>query len=224
MADQNDQNQNDQGAGNDSGVSDEDAGRLLNVGPDGRAGTAQSGQQESGSSADDDDDDDDPEGADQLGDKGKKALDAMKARARARREERDQLKTELDRVNGELRKHSDKDKSELQRAIEERDALKAELGKVASAQKRRDAAEDYAPDGAEPALIRAASKYINGDTEAELKAAAEEFYSLVRPSSPKTPVPGKPKEGLRGGGNPPDPTEDNETNPTKLAARFPRAR
>lgn len=222
MADQNDQNQNDQaGDGTDSGVSDEDARQLLNVGPDGRAGTAQSGQQESGSSADDDDD---PEGSEYLGDPGKKALTSLKERNRAIREERDRYKAEFDRVNGELRKHSDKDKSELQRAIEERDALKTELGKVASAQKRRDAAEDYAPDGAEPALIRAASKYINGDTEAELKAAAEEFYSLVRPSSPKTPVPGKPKEGLRGGGNPPDPTEDNETDPAKLAARIPRAR
>jgi hypothetical protein len=47
-----------------------------------------------------DDDQGEPEGADQLGDAGKKALDAMKTQRNKAREERNALKAELDKLRG----------------------------------------------------------------------------------------------------------------------------
>lgn len=171
----------------------------------------------------DDDDEDDPEGADQLGDAGKRALERMKAGRSAAREERDQIKKEYDRVQAELKKHSDKDKSETQRLQEERDELKKALDSERTTRQKREAAEEYAPDDAPTKLIRAAGNYITGTTDEELKASAEQFYALFadRPSTKKEQV-GPPKEKLRGGGNSTD-DEPDETDPRKLAAMIRRA-
>lgn len=170
-----------------------------------------------------DDEDDDPEGADQLGPAGKKALERMKADRRAARSERNQLKAELDKVNAKLKAYDDKDLSESQRLQKERDELREELGKEKSARQRREAAEEYAPDDAETKLIRAAAKWINGETDEELKASAEEFYSLFADRTPKKDVPGKPKVKMRGGGSSSD-DDDEETDPRKLAEMIGRPR
>lgn len=173
------------------------------------------------------DDDDDPDGADQLGEAGKKALERMKADRRAARTERNQLKVELEQVNAKLKAHDDKDLSETQRLQKERDELKADLGKERSARQRREAAEEYAPDEADTKLIRAAAKWINGETDAELKASAEEFYNLFSERTPAKQqgngLPGKPKEKLRGGGRSSD-GDDEEDDPQKLADMIGRAR
>lgn len=181
------------------GISEDDAKRLLDK-PDDKPA----------------ENNDDPEGADQLGDAGRKALDSIKEQRRAAREERDKVKAELAKVQEELRKHSDKDKSDVDRLTEERDRLKAELGTVSSSVKRRDAAEEYAPDHVTAAQIRAVAKRLTGNTDDELKADAEELYALIAPAPPTTPVAGRPRERLRGGGDPS--TTPDETDPRKLAA------
>lgn len=170
------------------------------------------------------DSDDDPEGADQLGDAGRKALASIKESRRAAREERDKARVELEQVRAKLREHDDKDKSENQRLTEERDRLQAELGTVASAMKKRDVAEEFAPDHATPAQIRAVAKRLSGNTDDELKTDAEELYALIAPEPSKSTVSGRPKERLRpsGGGDPDD--GPDETSPDKLAALIPRAR
>lgn len=182
------------------GISEDDATRLLDP-PDDKPA----------------ENDDDPEGADQLGDPGRKALDSLKVSRRAAREERDKVKAELAKVQAELGKHRDKDKSVLDQLTEERDRLKAELSTAVSGTRRRDAAEEYAPDHATPAQIQAAASYITGDTPDELKASAEKFYALIAPvPTSQTPVAGRPRERLRGGGDPS--TTPDETDPRKLAA------
>lgn len=171
------------------------------------------------------DEDSDPEGADQLGDAGKRALERIKEDRRAAREERDKIRAELQKAQDELRKHSDKDKSETQRLQEERDQLKAELTKATSAMRRREFAEEYAPEHATPAQIRAVAKRLAGDTDAELEADAKELYALIAPEpagGKQQPVPSKPRERLRGGGDPDEGSE--ETDPSKLAALVSRRR
>lgn len=166
------------------------------------------------------DEDDDPEGADQLGDAGKRALERIKEDRRSAREERDRAKAELADANAKLRKHDDKDKSETQRLVEERDQLKSELSKATSAMRRREFAEEFAPEHATPTQIRAVAKRLAGDNDAELEADAKELYALIAPEPGKQSLPSKPKERLRGGGDP-DAGSD-ETDPTKLAALLPR--
>lgn len=169
-------------------------------------------------------DDPDPDGADKLGDAGRRALDSMKEQRRAAREERDKVKSELDKVSAELRKHSDRDKSETQRLQEERDSLKTELETARSGMRRREVAEEHAPEHATPAQIRAVAKRLAGSTDEELKADAEELYALIAPApaTRQQSVPGKPKERLRGGGAPDD--GPGEMDPKALAALIPRAR
>lgn len=202
MAEQQDKPENDDEL---DGITDEDAKRLLEK-PEDKSNDGKK------------DEDDDPDGADKLGEPGKRALERIKEDRRAAREERDRIRAELEKAQAELRKHSDKDKSDTQRLTEERDQLKAELGKATSAMKRRELAEDLAPDHATPAQIRQVAKRLRGDTDDELKADAEELYALIapEPTSSKPPVSSKPKERLRGGGDPDE--GPDETDPAKLAA------
>jgi chromosome segregation ATPase len=215
MAEQ-DKNDQDDKTDDLDGITDDDAKRLLEKPKKDATGK---------------DDDEDPDGADQLGDAGRRALNSIKESRRAAREERDNAKAELAKVQAELRKHSDKDKSELQRLIDERDSLKTELSKTTSAMRRREAAEDHAPDHATPAQIRAVAKRLAGDTDEELAADAKELYALIAPEPPKSPVSGRPKERLRDepkerlrGGGDPDDSDPGEMNPKKLAGLVPRAR
>lgn len=174
---------------------------------------------------DKDDEDTDPEGAEHLGDPGRRALESIKEQRRQAREERDRIKAELDKVQGELRKHTDRNKSETQRLQEERDALKTELETTRSSVRRREAAEEHAPDHATQAQIRAAAKYIHGTSDEELAASAQEFYALFTPAAPPKAPASKPKERLPlKGGSAPDDDDDGEMDPRKLAALVRRPR
>lgn len=191
------------------GITDDDAKRLLEK-PDG--------------GKDSKDEDKDPDGADKLGDAGQRALARIKEDRRAAREERDKARAELEDARKALAKYSDRDKTETQRLTEERDAAQKALAEATSAMKRREAAEDAAPDHATAAQIRQVAKRLRGDTDAELKADAEELYALIAPEPSRPPVSSKPKERLRGGGDPDEGSHTEETDPRKLAARIPRAR
>lgn len=204
MADQQEHDENDEL----EGITEDDAKRLLDKPKDDV----------------DKSDESDNTGDDPLSPAGQRALDRIKEDRRAIREERDKIRAELQKAQDELRKHSDKDKSETQRLQEERDALKAELSKATSSMKRRDVAEEFAPEHATPAQIRAVAKRLHGDTDAELEADARELYALIapEPAVSKSSVSSKPKERLRGGGDSDEGPE--ETDPSKLAALLPRRR
>jgi hypothetical protein len=151
--------------------------------------------------------------AEHLGDRGKRALD----RQTAARQEAEKRAAEFEK---KLKQFEDKGKSELQRLIEERDTLKGELGKVSSVAKRRDIAEELAPDHATPKQIRLVAKYLAGSNDEELQASAAELFTQFAPEqkAPKTPT--RPKERLRGGSEPEE--EPEETDGRKLAAKIPR--
>lgn len=107
----------------------------------------------------------------------------------------------------------DKDKTESQRAADratkaEKDASDArtELLKLKVALRK--------------GLTETQAKRLVGETEEDLESDADELLESFKPANEKGNGPGaKPKESLRGGG---DPTEDpEEMDPRKLAAMVP---
>jgi len=214
MADENDDDQDQR-----LDISDDDAERLLaddddddrtgRSDRDGRRDRKDRGRE----SSEDDSEDDDEE----LGEPGRRALEAMKEQRKAVRAERDKAKAEAEDLRRKLAKYESANKSELQRLIDERDTLKEQLGQVSSAAKRRDIAEEFAPEHALPKHIRLVSKYLSGKTDEELEASAEELYAQFAPAPEpvKARTPSRPKERLRGGGDPEE--EPEETDPRRLA-------
>jgi CHAD domain-containing protein len=193
----------------DLGITDEDAERLLADAVD----------------DDGDDDDDEGSGSGKLRDEGKRALEAMKEQRKAARTARDQARKEADDLRRELDKFRNANKSELQRLIDERDALKEQLGQVSSAAKRRDFAEELAPEHATAQQIRLVAKYIAGSTDEELEASAQELFSTFAPEPPKAKTTRRPEERLarpKGGTNPEE--DDEETDARKLADMIRRGR
>lgn len=191
------------------GISEEDAKRLLDKSKD--------------DDGKNDEDDGDPEGADQLGDGGKKALARIREERRAHRDRADKAEQALADARKKISDYEGKDKSTVDRLQQELDQAKSDLGTERGQRRRRDAAEEYAPDHATPAQIRAVTEYLKGDTDEALKVSAEKLYALIAPepvASKQQSLPSKPKERLRGGGDPDEGSD--ETDPTKLAALLPR--
>jgi hypothetical protein len=151
----------------------------------------------------------------QLGDPGKRALDAMKR-------ERNAAKKELADLKAQIKQYEDKDKTETQRLQEAAEDAKNRAGTAENDLRRLRTALDRAPENATLTQIRAVAKRLHGDTDDELEADADELFALLAPDKPtddttdRTPrVPGKPRETLRGGGEPD--TDREETDPRKLA-------
>jgi chromosome segregation ATPase len=108
----------------------------------------------------------------------------------------------------------DANKSELEKLTEDREGHKGRADKAETSLRKLTVALEAAPEGASLAHVRAVAKRLSGDTDEELAADAEELYELL--GSKATPkVPGKPKEALKGGGDPDEAPE--ETDPRKLA-------
>lgn len=188
------------------GITEDDAKRLLEK-PEGKP---------------DGDSKDDGARDEHLSPAGQRAYERVKEERRSFREERDRAKAELAEAQRSLSKYSDKDKSETERLTAERDDLRGRVEKAEASMKRREFAEEFAPEHATAAQIRAVAKRLAGDTDEALEADAKELYALIAPEPAKPPVSGKPRERLRGGGDPTD--EPDEMDPKKLAARIGRAR
>lgn len=147
-----------------------------------------------------------------LGDSGKKALDAeRKARRDAERRATD--------LESRLKTIEDKDKSETERLTEENARLQKALGTATVAETRMRVALDKG-------LTATLAKRLVGDTEEELTADADELLSLresmgAKPSDDRTPPPpgGRPREQLKPGNGDPD-TPVEETDVTKLGERM----
>lgn len=218
MADEHDNDQIEQDDA-DLGITDDDAERLLADAVDDRDDRRTNRRTQDDEDSEDDDEDD------RLREPGRRALEAMKEQRKAARDARDKARQDADDLRRKLEKYESANKSELQRLIDERDALKEQLGQVSSVAKRRDIAEEFAPEHALPKHVRFVAKYLTGSTDAELEASAEELYAQVAQEPKeerKTRTPQKPRERLRGGGDPDEEPEEND--PRKLADLVRKAR
>ncbi|MFG2679185.1 hypothetical protein [Streptomyces sp. NPDC048392] len=156
---------------------------------------------------------DDPEGADQLGDAGKKALDAMKKeRADAKRAAAAEKKR-ADDLAAKVQDFEDRDKSELERAVARAERAEA-TSKAATARavkaEVRSLAADFAD--ADDALVHLQEKMAgystaDGDVDAEtIKADLTELLDrkphLRKQTASTDPEPDPGKKGPR-----PDPSQ-----------------
>lgn len=164
------------------------------------------------------DDDGDPS---QLGDPGKRALDAMKR-------ERNTARKELNDLKAQLKKYQDKDKTETERLTEARDEAATRAAKAQESFQALSVAMDRAPAHATLKHVRMVAKRIRGETEDELEADADELFEMLAPAPKEKDEPaprkvaGKPRERLRGGGDPEE--EPEESDPRKLADMIRRSR
>lgn len=146
----------------------------------------------------------DTDGAEDLGDAGKKALD------RERKARRDAEK-QLSDLQTRLKEIEDKDKGEVEKLREENAQLEKDLADV-RAQKLR--LEVAAEKGVKP-------RWLTGSTREEIEQAADEYLEDHPPAEGATPPPSRrPNPDLKGGTDPND--EPSETDPAKLAESVPR--
>lgn len=143
---------------------------------------------------------------DQLGEGGLKALQAerdARAAAEAKVKEYEAKATEAERAK----------LGETERLTLERDEHKTA---AQAAQSKLDRLEVALEKG----LSLAQAKRLVGKTRDELEKDADELLEMFGAKGKTPPAGGKPKEDLRGGGDPTD--EPVETDPAKLAAKIPR--
>lgn len=143
-----------------------------------------------------------PEGADQLGDKGKQALDRMKAERAAAKKEAAEAKKRADDLARRVQEFEDRDKSELEKAAA---AAERATERAAKATQRAVAAEVKAAAGdfADPedaAAFLDLTRYAGDDGEIDTGAIAADLADLLErkphlrrqsptPEAPKTPRP-----------------------------------
>lgn len=120
-----------------------------------------------------------------------------------------------------LKQFEDANKSESERLQESLTEHQTRAQKAETALKRREIAEERAPEHATVAQIKAVAKRLSGESDEDLEADADELFELLAPATAAKTV-SRPKERLKGGS---EPDEDPEpTDPAKLAALIPRRR
>lgn len=193
--DQNDQHDDDHEPDLTEGLSDEEAERLL-------ADAADS----------DDEGEDDGSSSGKRSDKdlGRLQSELQKWRSLARKHER-QAKD----VSGRLKKYEDQNKTEAERLQEAAQESRTRAERAELNLRRREIAEERAPEHATLAQIKAVAKRLSGDSDEDLEADADELFALLVPEPAKPRTPSRPRERLRGGGEPDE--EPEEQDPRKLA-------
>ena len=193
--DQNDQHDDDHEPDLTGGLSDEDAERLLSDAVD-----------------DEDDSDDEGDSRSKRSDKDLTKLqeELLKWRSLARKHERQAKET-----SGRLKKYEDQNKSEAERLSEAAQESRTRAERAEANLRRREIAEERAPEHATLAQIKAVAKRLSGESDEDLEADADELFALLVPEPPKPRTPSRPKERLRGGGEPDE--EPEETDPRRLA-------
>lgn len=134
-------------------------------------------------------DDEETEGAEQLGDAGKRALDAMKAKLKA---ERARIK-ELEPLAAKAREADEAAKSQAQKDAEARAAVERERDEARMELLRMNVAMSK---GLTPEL----AARLRGNTEAELAKDADELLKLVTPPAQQSSS--RPVADLRPGALP----------------------
>lgn len=126
-----------------------------------------------------------------------------------------------------LKKYEDSKKSESERLQEERDSHKTRAEKAEFALKRREIAEQIAPDHATAKQIAQVAKRMSGDDDEALESDARELFDWIAPAPEEKSTPkvagSRPQPRLKGGSAEPD-EEPEENDPRKLAALLPRRR
>lgn len=180
-------------------LSDEDAAKLL------------SDEDDDGEN-DSDSDDDSGSSRSKRPDKDREKLqeELLKWRSLARKHEKAAKET-----SGRLKKYEDQNKSEAERLSEAAQESRMRAEKAEAALRRREIAEDRAPEHATLAQIKAVAKRLSGDDDDALEADADDLFALLAPEPPKPRTSTRPKEKLRGGGDPDE--EPEESDPRKLA-------
>lgn len=187
----------------------------------------------------------DPEGADELGDRGKKALDAMKARLKADREraQRELAKVRKDAAEkaARLAEYEDRDKTEKEKLADR--AAKAEqrateaTARAVKAEVRALSAGQFAdPSDAAEVLMRDPSKYVDASGEIDEDAIRADLEDLldrkphwrkpepaVEPESRRAPAPKpKPKPDPGQGGRGDKPIDFRTASPEQVDAELAR--
>lgn len=192
--DQNDQN--DVETDELDGISEEDAERLLSDAVDEGDDTDDSGDAKRSERSDTDLD--------------KLRNELTKWRSLARKHEKQYKET-----SGRLKQYEDQNKSESERLQEAAQESRTRAERAEAMLRRREIAEERAPEHATIAQIKAVAKRLSGDSDEELEADADELFSFLAPEPAKPRTPQKPRERLKGGG---DPDEEPEiTDPRQLA-------
>ncbi|MEO3978779.1 hypothetical protein [Streptomyces sp. CAU 1734] len=162
--------------------------------------------------------DPDPDGADQLGDAGKKALDRMKAdRAAAKKEAADAKKAAADALR-RVQEYEDRDKSDLDKATEKA-ARAAEMAAKATARAVRAEVKAAAAGFADPddaAAFLDLTAYTGDDGEIDTEAISADLEALLerKPHLRKAAAPAakpQPKPDPGQGPRPPAPPTDYRT-------------
>ncbi|MFJ2174338.1 hypothetical protein ACIOHE_15670 [Streptomyces sp. NPDC087851] len=166
-------------------------------------------------------DDPDPEGADQLGDAGKRALAAMKAeKAQAKKDAAEARKTAADAL-ARVQEFEDRDKSELDKATAKADKAEARAAVATSRAVKAEvkvlAADFIDPTDAEQ--IGDLSRYVDSDGEIDTDAIASDLAALLerkphlrkQPAAPKDEKQKTPKPDPGQGPRPPEPPADFRT-------------
>lgn len=180
-------------------LSDEDAAKLLS-------------DEDDADENDSNEDDDSGSSRSKRPDKDREKLqeELLKWRSLARKHEKAAKET-----SGRLKKYEDQNKSEAERLSEAAQESRTRAEKAEAALRRREIAEDRAPEHATLAQIKAVAKRLSGDDDDALEADADELFALLAPEPPKARTTQRPKERMRGGGDPDE--EPEETDPRKLA-------
>ncbi|MCX5601618.1 hypothetical protein OOK29_26050 [Streptomyces phaeochromogenes] len=161
------------------------------------------------------DPDKDPEGADQLGDAGKRALSTMRAEKAAAKKEAAEAKRQAEEAQAKVREYEDRDKSELEKANEaaEQAQTRAEAAtKRAVTAEVKAAAAEFADVDDAVAFLDLTS-YANPDGEIDTAAIATDLAGLLerKPHLRKqtaAPAPPAPKPDPGQGPRPPAPPAD----------------
>lgn len=136
--------------------------------------------------------------------------DVNRWKALARKHER-----EAKQRGTKLKEYEDQNKSEAERLQEAVEEGRTRAAKAEAALRRREIAEERAPEHATLAQIKAVAKRLTGDSDEDLAEDADDLFALLVPEPPKARTPQRPKERLRGGGEPDE--EPEETDPRRLA-------
>lgn len=156
--------------------------------------------------------------------KGEEPFDQDRAMAKIRKANseaaklRERLK-QLEPLAQKAQELEDASKTEAQRLSEALETHKTRADTAEGRLSKLEVALEAAPEGASLAQVRAVAKRVSGATDEERAADAAELYELLGVTSKPT-VAGKPREALRGGGDPDE--EPEETDPRKLADRIGR--
>ncbi|MGE7432766.1 hypothetical protein [Kitasatospora sp. NPDC001175] len=160
--------------------------------------------------------DSDPDGADSLGDAGRRALDRMKAERTEAKRQHAAEKTRADELAARVAEFEDRDRTELERATAAAEAAAKRAAtataRAVQAEVKALAAEDFA-DPSDAAAFLDLSAYASADGEINTDAIAADLTALLerKPHLGRQTAPTGPRPDLSQGARPPAPPTDFRT-------------